>query len=145
MPSDTAMTSLQSTSASGAYVDPAIFASLQEKIDEESLVRDELRSIVDALSKQGRLTQSILSRIHNTETSELEPAVLTPCSQALAEQAGTVKTLAETASKYPFYKWNAVWQRDIQAVISSMQLCEWLRTGNLITLEEVGRRLDGRS
>ncbi len=56
-----------------------------------------------------------------------------------------MKSLAEAASKYPFYKWNNIWQRDIQTVVSSLQLYEWLKSGNLITIEEVGQRLHGQS
>lgn len=125
-------------------VDPAIFTSLQTKIDEEAAIRDELKAFVETLSKQGRLTQSILSRVHNTSTADLETAVLTPCDESLSQQAATVKSLGQSASKYPFYKWNSIWQRDIQGVISSMQMCEWLKSGNLVTLEEVGQRLDGQ-
>ena len=131
-------------SNSSPNVDPAIFTSLQTKIDEETAIRDELKAFVETLSKQGRLTQSILSRIHNTPTSELEVSVLNSCCQALSEQVVTVKNLAQAASKYPFYKWNQMWQRDIQGVISSMQLCDWLKSGNLVSLDEVGRRLDGK-
>jgi len=126
-------------------VDPAIFSSLQAKIDEETAIRDELRNIVETLSKQGRVTQSILSRIHNTPTADLEKSVLAPCSESLREQAGTVKDLAQAASKYPFYKWNSIWQREVQNVVSNTQMCEWLKSGNLVTLEEVGQRLEGKS
>jgi hypothetical protein len=143
MSGDTTMAN-SAAATSSPNVDPAIFTSLQSKIDEESAIRDELKAIVETLSKQGRLTQSILSRIHNTSTADLEPTVLAPCDDALKEQATTVKGLAQAASKYPFYKWNSVWQRDIQAVIGSMQLCDWLRTGNLLTLEEVGQKLEGK-
>lgn len=146
MSDDTAMTTPAptTTSSSSSHVDPAIFSSLQTKIDEEQAIRDELKTHVDALSKQGRLTQSILSRVHNTPTDALEANVLAPCYDALSEQIKTVKELASSASKYPFYKWNSIWQRDIQAVISSLQLCDWLKSGNLLTLEEVGQRLDGK-
>ena len=143
MSNDAAMTS-PTISNSSPNVDPAIFTSLQTKIDEETAIRDELKAFVETLSKQGRLTQSILSRIHNTPTSELEVSVLNSCCQALSEQVVTVKNLAQAASKYPFYKWNQMWQRDIQGVISSMQLCDWLKSGNLVSLDEVGRRLDGK-
>ncbi|EXJ77206.1 hypothetical protein A1O3_10364 [Capronia epimyces CBS 606.96] len=136
------MTTPALAGSSSPHVDPAIFSSLQTKIDQEQAIRDELRTHVEALSKQGRLTQSILSRIHNTPTDELEASVLAPCYDALLEQTKTVKELAQSASQYPFYKWNSIWQRDIQAVISSLQLCDWLKDGNLLTLEEVGQRLD---
>lgn len=132
-----------SSLSASSHVDPAIFTSLQSKIDEETAVRDELRAHVDIIQKQGRLTQSILSRIHNTSTDDLNESVLKPASDALSEQASTVKSLSESASKYPFYKWNSIWQRDIQAVISSIQVAEWLKSGNLVTLEEIGQRLQG--
>lgn len=144
MSEDTSMTTPLTNPSSTTNVDPAIFASLQSKIDEESIIRDELKAIVDTLSKQGRLVQSILSRMYNTPTNELQDSVLVPCNEALSEQTGTVKRLSETASQYPYYKWNSIWQRDIQNVISSMQLCDWLSSGKLITLEEVGLRLNGK-
>ncbi|KAK5304837.1 Translin-1 [Exophiala xenobiotica] len=143
MSDDTTMTTTPAPAASTTtqHVDPAIFTSLQSKIDEESSIRDELKTYVETLSKQGRLTSSILSRIHNTPSAELERAVLNPAYDALTQQAGTVKDLAQSASRYPFYKWNTIWQRDIQAVISSMQMVDWLQTGKLVTIEDVGQRL----
>jgi predicted translin family RNA/ssDNA-binding protein len=122
-------------------VDPAIFQTLQNKIDEETAIREELRAIVDNLAKQGRVTQSILSRVHNTASAELQKTVLEPCQNSLVEQVTTVQTLAEAASKYPFYKWNNMWQRDIQNLISNLQLAEWLRSGKLVTIEELGAQL----
>lgn len=142
MSGDTAMTN-SAAPASTPNVDPAIFSSLQAKIDEETGIRDELKNIVEVLSKQGRVTQSILSRVHNTPTSDLEASVLAPCADSLNEQATTVKSLAETASKYPFYKWNNIWQRDIQNVVCNIQLHDWLKNGSLVTLEQVGQRLHG--
>lgn len=131
------------SSLSTPHVDPAIFSSLQSKIDEETAIRDELKAFVEILQKQGRLTQSILSRIHNTPTPELEDAVLKPAFDALEQQADTVKKLSEAASKYPFYRWNSIWQRDIQGVITSIQIADWLKNGTLATIEEIGQRLTG--
>jgi len=90
MSGDTAMANAAASSPS-PNVDPAIFSSLQAKIDEETAIKDELRNFVDTLSKQGRVTQSILSRVHNTPTAELESSVLAPCADSLREQAATVK------------------------------------------------------
>ena len=142
MSGDTAMAN-NTTSAPSPNVDPAIFKSLQKKIDEESAIKDELKNFVETLSKQGRVAQSILSRIYNTPTADLQSTVLTPCAEQLNEQAATVKSLAEAASKYPFYKFNQMWRNEIQSVVSNIQMCDWLKSGNLITLEEVGQRLNG--
>ena len=75
--------------------------------------QDELQAFVDTLTKQGRVNESILSRIHDAPTAELETTVLKPCAESLSEQATTVKSLAEATSKYPFYKWNNTWNRDV--------------------------------
>ncbi|KAK5099689.1 Translin-1 [Exophiala xenobiotica] len=126
------------SSTGASLIDTEIFTSLQAKIDEESEIRDQLKALVENLSKQGRLTQSILSRIHNVPSSAIAAEVLDPSKQAIQQQVQTVQTLATEASKYPFYKWNQLWQRDIQHLISSVQLHRWLETGQLMTVEEVG-------
>ena len=123
------------------HIDPAIFTSLQTKIDEEGTIRDSLKTIVETLSKQSRLVTSILSRIHNAPTTDLQDQVLQPCLQPLTEQTTTIQTLSKEASKYPFYKYNGIWQRDIQTVLSSIQIHQWLSTTHLVTLEEIGTRL----
>jgi predicted translin family RNA/ssDNA-binding protein len=135
MATDTTMTT------STPHIDPAIFTNLQTKIDEESTIRDSLKTIVEILSKQSRLVSSILSRIHNTPTSSLASTVLQPCLQPLQDEITTVQQLSQTASQYPFYKFNGMWQRDIQNVITSIQLHEWLSSGHLVTLDEVGGKL----
>lgn len=129
--------------ADSNQIDPSIFVDLQKKIDEDSEIREQLKSIVDTLSKLGRITQSILSRIHNVPTSQLAEVVLKPAAESLAAQEQTVRNLAEAASKYPYYKWNGVWQRDVQNLLSSIQLVNWLGQGRLITVEEIGNELQG--
>lgn len=119
-------------------IDPSIFTTLQSKIDEESAVRDSLRSIIDDLSKQSRVITSHLSRIHNVPTAALHSQILEPCAALLQQQATTIRTLASTASAYPFYKYNGLWAREVQTVLASLQLHEWLSSNRLLTLEELG-------
>ncbi|KAI7099115.1 hypothetical protein KC343_g20377, partial [Hortaea werneckii] len=57
-------------------IQSGIFEDLQRKIDEDTAVKDALRDIVQALEKQDRTTQSILSRAHSTPTSDL-PSLVT--------------------------------------------------------------------
>lgn len=137
------MSSSNGVAAGTSLIDTNIFTTLQTKIDEESESREELKAIVDTLSKQGRLTTSILSRIHNVPTSSLETEVIAPARTATDEQKKTVQKLAQVASKHPYYKWNQVWQRDLQGLISNVQLVIWLGTGKLVTMEELGAYFDG--
>jgi hypothetical protein len=67
------------------------------------------------------------------------------------------------ASKHPFYKYNGIWQRDIQNLvrlpsihtlldltlndeqITSLQIRTWLETKELITIQQIGSLLNGLS
>lgn len=122
-------------------IDPAIFEHLQAKIDEEGRIKDELKDIIQQLEKQGRVTQSILSRIHNTPTGQLAPAVLQPCKNSILTQIHLVKILSNIASKHPFYKWNNLWTREMQNLIFCLQLRHWLAHQELETIEQVGNEL----
>ena len=51
-------------------VDPRIFEDLQTKIDEDAQVREQIRTILQTLERQGRVAQSILSRAHSTPASQ---------------------------------------------------------------------------
>lgn len=67
---------------------------------------------------------------------------------AIKEQAESITKLSELSSKYPYYKYNGMWTRDVQNVISSILLCGWLggmnvTQGKLFTIEEVGSILNG--
>lgn len=119
-------------------IDPTVFSALQTKIDEESIIKDSLRALTDTLSRQSRIVSSQLSRIHNVPTASLKTQILDPVAPLLQQQAQTVQELAKTASQYPFYKYNGLWAREVQNVVGSLQLHEWLSSGRLMGLDEVG-------
>ncbi len=56
-------------SSNTGMVDPRIFEDLQTKIDEDAQVREQIRTILQTLERQGRIVQSILSRAHSTPTA----------------------------------------------------------------------------
>ncbi|KZF23568.1 putative Translin-1 [Xylona heveae TC161] len=132
-------------------IDPAIFEQLQAKIDEDSQVREDIREILQTLERQGRTVQSILSRAHATRSQNLSP-VVEAAENAIREQVGTINKLAEVASKYPYYKYNFMWTRDIQNACFAILLCGWLggfnapgnqfQQGRLLTIEETGAILN---
>jgi hypothetical protein len=59
-------------SGATGMVDTRIFEDLQTKIDEDAEVRDQIRAILQTLERQGRTTQSILSRAHSTPAAHRE-------------------------------------------------------------------------
>lgn len=127
-------------------IQPGIFEDLQKKIDEDTAIKDALRDIVQSLEKQDRNTQSILSRAHSTKTADL-PAVVTAAQNSIATSVQTIQQLAQVASKYPYYRFNYAWTRQIQDSCFNILLCGFLggfnssaSTGNghLLTIDEVG-------
>ncbi|PKX92249.1 translin [Aspergillus novofumigatus IBT 16806] len=120
-------------------IDNAIFENLQAKIDEETAVRDELHEIVQSLSKKGRSTQAILSRAHSTPSDQLKP-VLDDATKEIIAQRDEVARLKTVADKHPFYKYNGVWTRELQNLITSIELCTG--SASFLTIEEVGKFLN---
>ncbi|KAI7479702.1 Translin [Hortaea werneckii] len=124
-------------------IQSGIFEDLQRKIDEDTAVKDALRDIVQALEKQDRTTQSILSRAHSTPTSDL-PSLVTAAQANVDHEIKTIQQLSEVASQHPYYKFNYAWTRQMQDVCYSILLCGWLggfgksETGQLMKIEDVG-------
>jgi len=138
------------STSNGDMVDPRIFEDLQAKIDEDAQVREQIRTILQTLEREGRSTQSILQRAHSTPTAQLKP-VLESAENSLKDEIETVGNLAAVASNFPYYKYNGMWTREIQNVIFAILLCGWLggvatlnkpaQPGRLLTIEEVGEIL----
>ncbi|RMZ10015.1 hypothetical protein D0862_03420 [Hortaea werneckii] len=124
-------------------IQSGIFEDLQRKIDEDTAVKDALRDIVQALEKQDRTTQSILSRAHSTPTSDLS-SLVTAAQANIDQEIKTIQQLSEVASQHPYYKFNYAWTRQMQDVCYSILLCGWLggfgkgEPGQLMKIEDVG-------
>ncbi|KAI5370274.1 Putative Translin family [Septoria linicola] len=132
-----------STSGATGPVQAGIFEDLQRKIDEDSAVKDQLRDIVQALEKQDRNTQSILSRAHSTAAQGL-PNVVQAAELSIQSAVATIQQLSQVASSHPYYRFNYSWQRQIESSTFNILLCGFLgglgktETGQLLTIEEVG-------
>lgn len=128
-------------------IDPAIFEHLQAKIDEDIQVREEIRGILQCLDRQSRSTHAILSRAHSTPAAQLS-TVIQPAEESIGRQLQSIAQLAVVASKYPYYRYNGMWSRDVQNTCFAIVLCTWLggyaradagpQSGRLLTIEEVG-------
>ncbi|KAF2224875.1 Translin [Elsinoe ampelina] len=127
--------------------DAQIFESLQQKIDEDAAVREVIRDIVQNLEKQDRATQAILSRAHSTAATDLPP-ILEQAESSIKTQIATIAKLNEEASKYPYYKYNFMWTRQMQETTFSILLLGYLRGystpsgGTLLTIDDVGATLN---
>jgi len=74
------------------------------------------------------------------------PQLIATTDSIFSEQKATIGQLAEVASKYPYYKYNNIWTRDIQNATFAMIFARWLvgkdgKQGELMTIEQVGDAL----
>ncbi|KAF5603717.1 translin [Fusarium pseudocircinatum] len=128
-------------------LDPSIFSHLQEKLDEETAVRDNLTQIIQRLERAVATAQGLLSRVHSTPRARY-PALVSQVEDAIKEEVTIVKELNEVASKHPYYKYNSKWARTVQNAIGTTVYTAWLgglgsdaqpaSLGRLLTLEQVG-------
>lgn len=130
------------------FISPEVFADLQNRIDEDAEAKEQIREILKGLERQERGVLSLLSKVHNTRTAELTP-ILEAATTAIKEEVESIKKLGQVASKYPYYKYNGLWTKDVQNVIFAILLCGWLgglnvegkenKEGTLLSIEEVGQ------
>ena len=59
-----------SNSVVTSTVDPNIFEQLQNKLDEDTQVREKLRNVVQSMERSDRIITSILSRTHSIPQSD---------------------------------------------------------------------------
>ncbi|KAG5747262.1 hypothetical protein H9Q69_003110 [Fusarium xylarioides] len=128
-------------------LDPSIFSHLQEKLDEETAVRDNLTQIIQRLERAVATAQGLLSRVHSTPRARY-PALVSQVEDAIKEEVTIVKELNEVASKHPYYKYNSKWARTVQNAIGTAVYTAWLgglgsdaqpaSLGRLLTLKQVG-------
>ncbi|KAL8791535.1 MAG: hypothetical protein Q9195_005863 [Heterodermia aff. obscurata] len=119
-------------------VNPAIFERLQTKINEDSAIREELRSKMQELEKQSRTTQSILSRAHSIPAAQIR-ATVSDAEKSISTQVSTIGQISMVASNQPYYKYNNLWTRDMQDTNVKEE------SQALLTIENVGEILKGKT
>lgn len=77
--------------------------------------------------------------------------VLDAAKEPIQSAMATVAKLSESASKLPYYKYNQMWNRQIQDLVYSLLFWGWLggyqqqgseiKNGRLLTIEELGELL----
>ncbi|KAJ5439723.1 uncharacterized protein N7458_010721 [Penicillium daleae] len=117
-------------------IDQRIFEDLQTKIDEETTVRD---AGLRRLFSQGHTLPLLIS------------PVLDDAAVEILAQKQEVLRLKAVADQHPFYKYNALWTRELQNLVTSIELCAWLgglqehkglSSASFLTIEEVGKFLE---
>ncbi|RYP30897.1 hypothetical protein DL767_006029 [Monosporascus sp. MG133] len=132
-------------------IDPSIFEYLKATGEEEVVVNDNLFKILADLNRHVSTSQGLLSRIHSTPSSKLQPLLKQVEDDGIKQEIESVAALSKFASNYPYYKYNHRWSRSIQNVVGTILLTAWLgglgtesrpgEVGRLLTIDEVGEIL----
>ncbi|RSM09505.1 hypothetical protein CEP52_004115 [Fusarium oligoseptatum] len=130
-------------SSDNPLLDPSIFAHLQEKIDEETRVRDNLTQIIQRLERAVATAQGLLSRVHSTPRARY-PALVSQVEDAIKEEVTIVGELSAVASQHPYYNGPEPSKNAIGTVVYTAWLgglgsdSQPASLGRLLTLEQVG-------
>ncbi|RYP64498.1 hypothetical protein DL769_006636 [Monosporascus sp. CRB-8-3] len=134
-------------SNNSSMIDPSIFEYLKATGEEEIVVNDNLFKILAELNRHISTSQGLLSRIHSTPSSKLQPLLKQVEDDGIKHEIESVGALSKFASNYPYYKYNHRWSRSIQNVVGTILLTAWLgglgtesrpgEVGRLLTIDEV--------
>ncbi|KAG9255754.1 Translin [Emericellopsis atlantica] len=134
--------------SSQTLLNPEIFTSLNDRIEEETAVRETLTQIIQRLERAVATAQALLSRVHGTPRARY-PALIEQVEAAIGEQREIIGELSKTASNHPYYKYNSKWSRTVQSAITTAIYTAWLggfpldtspaRLGRLASLEDIGK------
>lgn len=129
-------------------VNPAVFEDIQTKIDDDTKIRDQLRDITQALEKKQRYISSALTNVPTLQGDEANAALEQIRTKTLQDMIMQVQDLARIASQHPYYKFDSMWNRQMQEVVFAICLVHWYRSpstgleGELLTIEQVGSILE---
>ncbi|RYP46664.1 hypothetical protein DL768_007177 [Monosporascus sp. mg162] len=135
--------------SNNSMIDPSIFEYLKATGEEEVVVNDNLFKILAELNRHVSTSQGLLSRIHSTPSSKLQPLLKQVEDDGIKHEIESVAALSKFASNYPYYKYNHRWTRSVQNVVGTILLTAWLgglgtesrpgEVGRLLTIDEVGQ------
>ncbi|KAK9457025.1 Translin [Dipodascopsis uninucleata] len=114
-------------------VDRDLFHKCQESIDRDADIREHLRGLVKDVEKYNRQITAVLQGAHS-----VAPEKFTNFDgesfDLLLQQREALDRLAETATKYPFYKYNGIWSRVMQNAVFVILLRDFIvNEGETIT------------
>lgn len=149
-----------------------IFAQFNKKVEEESLIRDEIKKHVKEIELGARAAQAALQHLHTDVTKGDNRAkwVCSSCSQRDMQQGAgyhsnnwttfcgdstggspggilQISRLVEVWYGDPFSTYSAIWNSYpvvVSQLVTILSLITWLETGGLITLKQVEEALNSK-
>ncbi|TGZ82191.1 recombination hotspot-binding protein [Ascodesmis nigricans] len=140
-------------------IDHSIFTAVQEQIENDAVVRENIREALKKLDKEVKVANAVLTRVHSVPPSEV-PRIVATARPHLSNARKELHALVQLVEAYPYYKYNGLWTRDLQNLTFLVLFATWLERmyegdgeeakekkpekehGNaLLTLEEAGNEL----
>ncbi|PFH60451.1 hypothetical protein XA68_10926 [Ophiocordyceps unilateralis] len=104
----------------------SIFSSLATQLEEETTTREALSKVVQKLERAVGAAQGVIARVHSTPRQGYAELVAQTEKLVREEIAPVVGELAAVASPHPYYRYNSLWSKPLQATITVILTCGWL-------------------
>ncbi|KAM0746001.1 Translin [Meredithblackwellia eburnea MCA 4105] len=86
---------------------------LTSQLEQDSLVRDQIRESNKQLEKHIREAQAILNKVHS-QTSKTTPTLFPLLASPISQISGSIKLLATQIPQHQFYRYNDIFSRSLQ-------------------------------
>ncbi|KAJ1818955.1 Translin-1 [Coemansia sp. RSA 2675] len=124
-------------------MDVQVFVDLQDRLDQESTLREDIKSAITELNKTCRLASAKLAKAHSVPKSQIKEVTdaIKPQFETLRQNIGTLSNLIQPVT---FYKYHDMWSNAIQSACSLVVFAIYLDDARLATPGDIQAYLSCR-
>ncbi|KAJ2451437.1 Translin-1 [Coemansia sp. RSA 2424] len=117
-------------------MDVQVFVDLQDRLDQESTLRESIKDAVKELNKTCRLASAKLAKAHAVPKSQSQEVTdsIKPQFEAIRQNIGTLVALIQPVA---FYKYHEMWTNAIQSACALVVFAVYLESARLATPEDI--------
>ncbi|KAJ2461047.1 Translin-1 [Coemansia sp. RSA 2424] len=117
-------------------MDVQVFVDLQDRLDQESTLRESIKDAVKELNKTCRLASAKLAKAHAVPKSQSQEVTdsIKPQFEAIRQNIGTLVGLIQPVA---FYKYHEMWTNAIQSACALVVFAVYLDSARLATPEDI--------
>ncbi|KAI0345810.1 Translin [Trametopsis cervina] len=117
---------------------------INQMLEQDVELREQIKDQVTEFDKKGRTMTGLLNKIHSTSTAQL-PALLDSVQPVLSSCSEVMAALAQLIPANQFWRWKDAWCNSLRNAVFAATLVEFLRSGNLMALQDVSDLLGMQS
>ncbi|KAK7690075.1 hypothetical protein QCA50_006721 [Cerrena zonata] len=118
-------------------MDAANLEFIIQMLEQDTDLKEKIKDQVTEFDKKTRTMAGLLNKIHSTPTAQLPP-LLDSVQPILASCTDITAVIAQLVPANQFWRWKDMWCNSLRSAVFSATLIEYLRSGTLLTLPQVG-------